>query len=156
MKKFDRVMAQFKTGARQNIERNIPAEYHGLEITRDADGNYGINQKKYISELHLIKHEDVWRQNLMVISNDRWRALTRQAIGRLILSCQTRFASCAVVTFLSTFAVESTTDLDLVKASIRSYNRIATMMQKEPLTIWYRPICSPIPPTIAEMIKIFR
>ena len=56
--------------------------------------------------------------------------------------------------FLSTSEAESVTDLNLVKEFIRPYNRIATMMmQKEPLAIWYHPICSPIPPTIEEVIK---
>ena len=153
MKKFGRAMAQFKTGARESVELNAPVEYLGIEIARDADGNYGIHQKNYINELHLIRHEDVRQQNSMVISKDRWGTLNRQAIGRLIWSCQTRFDSSAVVTFLSTSAVESMTDLNLAKEFMRSYNRIVTTMQKEPLTIWYHPICSPIPSTIAEVLK---
>ena len=105
MGEFDRVMAQFRTGAREDVEMNIPVAYISIEILRGADGNYGLRQQKYINELQLIRREDVWRQNSMVISKDRWGTLTRQAIGRLIWSCQTRFDGSAVVSFLITSAV---------------------------------------------------
>ena len=129
-----------------------PAEYIGIEIFRDNDGNYGIHQQHYIDELHLIRREDVWKQNLMIITKDRWRTLMMQAIGRMIWSCQTRFDSSDVVTFLSTSAVGSMADLSLVKEFIRSYNRIVTTMQKEPLTIWYHPFCVPLPSAIEEVL----
>ena len=39
MEKFDRVVTQFKTGAREIIDVNNPVEYLGIEIVCDNDGN---------------------------------------------------------------------------------------------------------------------
>ena len=45
------------------------------------------------------------------------------------------------------------TDLNSANDFTRPYNRIVTMMQKEPLTIYYHPFCAPIPMALEEMSK---
>ena len=102
---FGRVVAQFRTGSLSMLKVNDSVEYLGIKVKRGRYHRLGLDQQPYCAKLHIVKLEDVVRNNQFCISTDRWRALQRQLIGSLLWVTQARFEVCAGSNYLSTSAI---------------------------------------------------
>ena len=51
VKLFAQTLKRFKTGPSEQVTRDNPVGYLGLELVQHQDKSYGMHQKRYISEL---------------------------------------------------------------------------------------------------------
>ena len=71
-------MKQFKTGPIFELEKEKQMEYLGLELQQSVRGVIGMHLMRYIIDLELVSIEDVIKNQLWVISKERWATLTKQ------------------------------------------------------------------------------